>query len=228
MGLYNKIGGYAGYDKNNKERDALDYYSTPIEEVENILNIVQFNLNNSNILEPCCGGGHMVKGIYNYINKQNYDSKLWKLFATDIQKRNSILDDQDWKAGKEYDFLSDDYPYTKNIDYIIMNPPYSVIEPFTLKALSIANKGVLMLGRLQFLEGEKRYLNIFQQQDNQISLCPDAVYIYVDRINCYKNGNTTMKQASAQAYAWFYWNCLNTQNKKNTNIYWIRRMNKQK
>ena len=50
MGLYNKIGGYSGYDKNHKERNALDYYSTPIEEVENILNILQLNLDKTNIL----------------------------------------------------------------------------------------------------------------------------------------------------------------------------------
>ena len=28
---YNKKGMYTGYDKTHKERDALDYYSTPIE-----------------------------------------------------------------------------------------------------------------------------------------------------------------------------------------------------
>lgn len=33
MGIaqYNKKGMYNGYDKNNKEREALDYYSTPTE-----------------------------------------------------------------------------------------------------------------------------------------------------------------------------------------------------
>ena len=37
MRQYSKIGSYAGYDKNNKEREALDYYATPIKEVENII-----------------------------------------------------------------------------------------------------------------------------------------------------------------------------------------------
>ena len=43
MGIaqYNKKGMYNGYDKNNKEREALDYYSTPTEEVENILSIIK-------------------------------------------------------------------------------------------------------------------------------------------------------------------------------------------
>ena len=38
MGQYSKKGMYSGYDKNHKERDKKDYYSTPIEEVFNILN----------------------------------------------------------------------------------------------------------------------------------------------------------------------------------------------
>ena len=41
---YNKKGMYSGYKKNNKEREALDYYSTPTEEVTHILNILNFHL----------------------------------------------------------------------------------------------------------------------------------------------------------------------------------------
>ena len=213
---YNKKGLYSSYDKNHKEREALDYYSTPIEEVENILNTMNLDLNNTTILEPCCGGGHMVQGIANYCYK--YDSKLWKLYATDIKDRNSILQKEDYKAGSDYDFLSDDYPCCHGIDYIIMNPPYSVIEPFVMKALGIAEKGMLMLGRLQFLEGQGRYENIFKHYP------PTDVYVYVDRIFCYKNGDTSIKQSSAQVYAWFFWDLKG--NSKDTKMHWIRRADK--
>lgn len=79
MGIaqYNKKGMYNGYDKNNKEREALDYYSTPTEEVENILSIIKID---GSILEPCAGGGHMLKGIYNIIPDAN-------VIATDIKDR---------------------------------------------------------------------------------------------------------------------------------------------
>lgn len=214
---YSKRGTYSGYDKNNKEREALDYYSTPTEEVVNILNVMNLNLDHVTILEPCCGGGHMVKGIVDYCCSK-YDSKLWKLYATDIKDRKSVLQTQDYKAGPEYDFLSDNYPYCNNIDYIIMNPPYSVIEPFVMKALSIANDGVLMLGRLQFLEGQSRYTNILKDYP------PTDVYVYVDRIFCYKNGDTSVKPASAQAYAWFFWDLH--KNDKITKVHWIRRNDK--
>ena len=216
---YNKKGLYSGYDKNHKERSAEDYYATPPAEVENILNVLKLPLNKQTILEPCCGGGHMVTGITNYIYNQNYDSKLWKIIATDIKDRKKLLREIDYKAGLQYDFISDNYPYTANIDYIIMNPPFSLIEPFVMKSLGIANKGVLMFGRLQFLEGEKRYTNILKE-------CPPSdIYVYVDRINLHKNGDPSIKVGAVQAYAWYYWNLKQNKN-NNTLVHWIRRIDK--
>lgn len=219
---YTKNGMYAGYDKNHKERDKYDYYATPTEEVRNILNTMNLDLDHANILEPCCGGGHMVQGIVDYIiEDKKYDSKLWRLKATDILNRDSILRDCDWESG--LDFLADDYPYTEDIDYVIMNPPYKLIEPFCMKALGIAKIGVLMLGRIQFLEGISRYENIN-------SVCPPTdVYVYVDRIYCYPNGDTSVKQASVQCYAWYYWDMnyiFDHSSLYSTKLHWIRRADK--
>lgn len=218
--LYNKKGMYAGYDKNHKERNKLDYYSTPTEEVRNILNRMNLDLDYTNILEPCCGGGHMVQGIVDYIlEDKKYDSKLWRIKATDIIQRDSILRDCDWEAGPQFDFLSDEYPYTKDIDYIIMNPPFKLIEPFCMKALGTAQKGVLMFGRIQFLEGINRYEMINK------NFPPTDVYVYVDRICCYPNGDTSEKPATIQCYAWFYWD-LNYSSSYDTKLHWIRKANK--
>lgn len=215
---YNKKGLYSGYDKNNKEREALDYYSTPIEEVTNILEILNINFDNCRILEPSAGGGHMLSAIYDYLDKHsNYEYIL--PYATDIQERKKCREDLNIEFGKEYDFLSDNYPYVEDIDYIIMNPPYSVIEPFVMKSLGIANKGVIMLGRLQFLEGQGRYENILKTNP------PTDTYIYVDRVACFKNGDVTQKMASAQAYAWFVWDFLKEKNTK-PEIHFIRRYDK--
>lgn len=211
---YNKKGMYAGYDKKHKEREALDFYSTPIEEVANILDYMNLDFNNKVVLEPCAGAGHMSKAIWDYINDNHMSTVL---INTDIKERkNQFSDDINIGTGEMFDFLSDDYPIN-NADYIIMNPPYSVIEPFVMKALGIADKGVLMLGRLQFLESEKRYENIFKEYP------PTDVYIYVDRISCYKNGDTKQKMASVQAYAWFYWDLNNSHI---TQLHWIRRFDK--
>lgn len=212
--MYGKKGLYSGYDKNNKEREALDYYSTPTEEVTNILQILNIDFSDMTILEPCAGGGHMLSAIYDYCRES-----VKEIIATDIQKRELCRDDLgDVLTGTDYDFLSDNYPKTEDIDYIIMNPPYSVIEPFVMKALSIANKGVIMLGRLQFLEGEKRFENILKTNP------PTNIYIYVDRIACYKNGDIDQKMASAQAYAWFVWDFEKTEYKPE--VHFIRRYGK--
>lgn len=215
MKTYNNKGLYNRYDKNHKQRDKLDYYSTPTEEVTNILNILKIDFNNSTILEPCCGGGHMVQGILNYLDEQGI-KKTWELIASDVKNRGGLFSTN---TGLKYDYLSDDYPFNgkdKKIDYIIMNPPYSTIEPFVIRSLEIANKGVLMLARLQFLEGQNRYENILKENP------PNDVYIYVDRIKCYKNGDLSDRSSSAQAYAWFYWD-LNKKD-KNTYLHWIRRI----
>lgn len=212
---YTTKGLYNSYDKKHKERNALDYYSTPIKEVTNILEKINLDFNNTVILEPCCGGGHMVVGILEYITKhpENYPDAI---IATDIKERADKYHFSH-DVGPQYDFLSDNYelPVDTNIDYIIMNPPYSTIEPFTIRALEIANKGVLMLGRLQFLEGKSRYENILK--DNP----PTDVYVYVDRIKCYKNGNEKDTTSSAQAYAWFYWD--KKEIIKTPKIHWIRK-----
>lgn len=200
MKSYNKKGLYNSYDKNHKERNNLDFYSTPTEEVVNILETMNLDLTNMIILEPCCGDGAMIKGIFDYMNKhpENYPDAI---AATDIKERQTDKYQFIHEAGEEYDFLSDNYkvPGDLDIDYIIMNPPYSTIEPFVIRALEIANRGVLMLGRLQFLEGKSRYENILK--DNP----PTDIYIYVDRIKCYKNGDINDNTSSAQAYAWFFW-----------------------
>jgi hypothetical protein len=207
MGQYTTKGLYNGYDKKHKERDKTDYYATPTVEVKNILETLGINFDGLTILEPCAGGGHMLKGIKEYAPNAT-------VYATDFSKHPRI-EDFEILTGEEYDFLADNYNLPdENIDWIIMNPPYSTIEPFTIRALEIANNGVIMLARLQFLEGSGRYEKILK--DNP----PTDVYVYVDRVQCWKNGDKP-EGSSAQAYAWFVWNKV--QFEKETKIHWIRR-----
>lgn len=156
----------------------------------------------------------MYLGIQDYLSADNYTDAI---IATDVQEREGPHPFPH-EAGPEYDFLSDNYklPIDTNVDYIIMNPPYSTIEPFTIRALEIAERGVLMLARLQFLEGKSRYENILK--DNP----PTDIYIYVDRIKCFKNGDESDTSSSAQAYAWYWWD-LTKKEKTESKVHWIRR-----
>ena len=211
MGQYTNKGLYNKYDKNHKEREKLDYYATPPKEVANILNTLNIDFSNCSILEPCVGGGHMAEGILQYLKQSEQLNKVEKLIGTDIQERG--YKSSDWEIITDLDFFADDYPID-SADWIIMNPPYAVIEPFVIRALEIANKGIIMLARLQFLEGEKRYDAILK--DNP----PTDVYTYVNRIQCWKDGKEPTG-SSAQAYAWFIWD--KSKDKTKCTHHWIKR-----
>ena len=213
MGQYTNKGLYNAYKKNNKEREEKDYYATPEGEVFNILSTLLFDFTGKTILEPCVGGGHMAKAISEYLEANDqYDVRL---IGTDIQDRGFKGDI--WECEYGLDFLSDDYPYTST-DVIIMNPPYSTLEPFLIRALEIAKNKLIVLCRMQVLEGEGRYKNIFSTNP------PTDIYQYVDRIQCWKNGEKPTG-SSAQGYCWLVWDKDNPADFPR--LHWLRRADKQ-
>jgi hypothetical protein len=209
MGQYTNKGLYNAYKKNNKEREEKDYYATPTVEVVNILDTLGYDFSNKTILEPCIGGGHMADGILEYIEKSGATNV--RLIGRDVQDRG--YSDFNWELEYGQDFLSDDYP-DEDIDIIIMNPPYSILEPFMIRALEIAKEKVIVLGRTQATEGSGRYEKIYK--DNPFT----HFYQYVDRIQCWKNG-VKPTGSSAQAYGWLIWDKLEKNEKPTFN--WIRR-----
>lgn len=91
---------------------------------------------------------------------------------------------------------------TKRYDTIITNPPFKFSMEFVEKALSLSDKYVIMLLKLQFLESERR--KSFLQKSPL-----KYVYVHSKRIVCWKDGNPLdekgKKWAGTQAYAWFIW-----------------------
>lgn len=212
MGQYTNRGLYNKYKKNNKEREADDYYATPTDEVLNILRALDYDFTGKTILEPCVGGGHMAEAILQYIAEKGQTGV--KLIGTDVKDRNFRNDS--WSLSYGHDFLSDEYPFD-SADIIIMNPPYSILEPFMIRALEIAKEKCIMLGRIQALEGEGRYENIY------IDNPPTDIYQYVDRIQCWRNGEEPTG-SSAQGYTWLVWD--NTNPAEYPRFHWIRRSDK--
>lgn len=209
MGQYTNKGLYNGYKKNQKEREELDYYATPTAEVVNILETLGYDFSGQSILEPCIGGGHMVAGIQKYLNAHEQTAAALK--GTDFKDRD--FRSNIWELQYDLDFLADDYPID-SVDVIIMNPPYATLEPFLIRALEIAQDKLIVLCRMQVLEGASRYEKIFK--DNP----PTEIYQYVDRIQCWKGG-VKPTGSSAQGYCWLVW-------KKNEpaaapTLHWIRR-----
>ena len=212
MGQYTNKGLYNAYKKNNKEREEKDYYATPTAEVLNILERLKYDFSGQTILEPCIGGGHMADGINKYI--ENNGQFTVRRIGTDIQNRG--YSDPYWETGYGFDFLADDYPHD-SVDVIIMNPPYSTLEPFLIRALEIAKNKLIVLCRMQVLEGEGRYEKIFIENP------PTDIYQYVDRIQCWKNGEKPTG-SSAQGYCWVVWD--KTQPSDCPRLHWLRRSDK--
>ena len=210
MGQYTKNGLLNGYKKNNKERAENDYYATPTAEVKNILDILGYDFSEKTILEPCVGGGHMMNGIINYCQDNNF--KGIHFIGTDIKDRGYV--GKNCNLIYDLDFLHDEYPIEK-ADIVIMNPPYATLEPFLIRALEIAQDKLIVLCRTQAVEGSGRWDNVYAADP------PTDIYQYIDRIQCWKNGEQPTG-SSAQAYCWLVWD----REKKNspTIFHWMHRV----
>ena len=166
-----------------EDRSKNDFYATPPLAVKQLLEVEKFN---SNIWEPGCGMNHIV----NILEDNGYTVK-----RSDIIKY--VEDDPKFE---KIDFLSTDIKWSGDI---VMNPPFSLATEFINKSLSLIEDGskVAVFLKLQFLEGKKRYNNLFE--DNP----PKRIYVAINRYGCTKDGffNEDGNYGSAICYCWFIW-----------------------
>ena len=162
----------SGYD-----RVTHDWYVEPAWAVEALLSVETLEGVN---LDPCCGKGTIPKTIIR---------KNLVCIGSDIVDRGQNYEIKDF-------FTS--YKEATEINNIVSNPPYGVIEPFITRALSIAKNKVAILARLALLESTKRQ-TLFQTT-------PLArVWVSSKRISM-PPGNSLIKPAGGTiAYAWFVW-----------------------
>lgn len=166
------------------EREINDYYATPPRATKELLKLEKFY---DNILEPCCGEGHISKILEeNGFNVLSYD-----------------IIDRGYGDGIK-DFFSNEIVYDRDI---ITNPPYSKSLEFAEKCLQSVKDGrkVALFLKIQFLETQKRR-EFFKKYPLKF------VYVSSNRIGCAKNGkfdkiddNGDPIIGSAVCYAWFIW-----------------------
>ena len=165
-----------------EKRQQVDYYATDPKALTLLLEKLKKDnvILPRNIMGPCCGGGHLSEEL----KKHGYNVSSYDLY------------DHGYDSIKQ-DFLKSEI----KADCILTNPPYKYALEFTEKALKNINpKGfVVMLLRIQFLEGKKR--NLFFKK-----FPPKYIYIFSSRQNCAKNGDfEKYVRNSAICYAWYIW-----------------------
>lgn len=157
----------------DKQREKNDFYETPKEAVEELLKYEKFD---GEIWECACG----KNAIVNVLKEKQYE----EIYYSDIIDRGVGAD--------IIDFLQSDRK-TKNI---ITNPPFKLATKFLRKAIELTENKIVLLLRIQFLEGKERY-EIFKQHP------PSKVYVFVNRVNPLIDGKPYSQ--SAMCLAWFVW-----------------------
>jgi hypothetical protein len=165
-------------------RQVDDFYATPPASVEALFD--NLNMKGDTCLEPCCGQGHISEVLKEHFKKVK---------STDLVYRG-------YGKNKPVDFLTHNYR-GKKFDWVITNPPFKHAQEFIEKALSVANNGVAMFLKIQFLEGVKRK-EFFQKTK------PRYIFVFSQRQAVMKDGlelnpATGKKWATTMCFAWYVW-----------------------
>ena len=134
-------------------------------------------------LEPACGEGHIAKLLTG-----------GQVIATDLIQRGY--------GGAPFNFLTDDFDNSVKYPTVITNPPFNLFTEFLEKALEVATHKVILFGKLQALEGQKRASFIEKTPLR-------TVYVFKKRQQPLRDGKEVddngKKLSSTMAFAWFVW-----------------------
>lgn len=157
-----------------------DYYATHPDSTKALLAVEEILYP---ALEPACGEGHIAK------------------LLDESQTISSDLIDRGY--GGIDDYLNGQQSYS-GIRTVITNPPFSLFQEFVEKSLKVASDKVIMFGKLQALEGNKRATYL---QTTPLKY----IYVFKKRQQPLRNGSNidpltgkTMA-SSTMAFAWFVW-----------------------
>ena len=163
----------------SRERVENDYYATPPESTIALLGREKFS---GDILEPCCGQGHISEALKDY---------GYEVISNDMVDRG-------------YGEYNEDFLNSKSLtaNNVITNPPFKYAKEFIEKSLEVTNGKVAMFCKIQLLEGVSRR-EMFENTPLK------TVYVFTKRQNPLRNGNPLdengKKWASTMCFAWFVW-----------------------
>lgn len=178
-------GGQLAGGNSTSIREENDFYATNPKTVRLFLDeFIKENDFKGSILEPACGNGNISEVLKEYYN----DSEI---ISSDLIYRG-------YGVG-EVDFLTSNF---KKVDMVITNPPFKYAKEFIEKGLKVSNRYVIMLCKIQLLEGVKR-------KEMFLNSPFKYLYIHTTRQATWKNGEKTdsngKKWATTMCLAWFVW-----------------------
>ena len=130
-------------------------------------------------LDPACGEGHMALALREYFPL---------VTASDVHA---------YGFGGLGDFLHPSEIYAPR-DWVVTNPPFNLGPDFVRRAFAVAKRGVAMLVRTAFLEGEERYRELYARTP------PALIAQFVERVPMHR-GRWVVNGTSATAYCWLVW-----------------------
>lgn len=189
----------------SKEREALDFYQTPVYAIRTL--IERFDFKSNVIWEPMAGNGMIAKPL----REAGYDVK-----CSDIVERKFKLD-------CAADYFSCSKPFSSDDFSIVTNPPYSLTNDFLKHTLeTVKPRTCSLFLPIRYLEGKLRYDSIYSRYK------PSKVFVYAQRLGCFKESDVAASivndkgTSSAVAYMWLCFDC-DTWDKSSakTEIEWI-------
>lgn len=193
--------------RRHEPADSLDYFPTPPWATrafcEHVMPAVwpwadRFDCQ---AIDPACGEGHMAVALADYFGFTA---------ASDIH---------DYGFGTVLDFFELSRERHGPCDWIISNPPFNRGADFILHALTLAQRGVAMLVRTAFLEGDGRHQGLFAKRP------PQLVAQYVERVPMHR-GRWEPNGTTATAYCWIVWLAHPPHDWLHTRFMWIPKSRK--
>lgn len=175
--------------------DSLDDFPTPPWAMRALLEILQargWSFAGKTCREPAANRGYMVRALREYFGEVE---------AADVFDYGAGFPVRDYLWGLDPD----------PVDWTFTNPPYRLGDQFVERMLATSQIGCGVIVRSAFLEGERRYEDLFAPHP------PTFVLQFVERVVMHKgvlrrtgakylDGDGKEKTAStATAYSWLVW-----------------------
>lgn len=181
MAIRDHVARHSNYDE-TKDFIPTPPYATRVL-FEDVAPVMKQQASSMVIWDPACGAGHMCRVF------KEYGAKAL----------GSDIIDHGYDKVVIQDFAN---PNPKNkiqvADAIVTNPPYARLNEFIIEGLDKSTRHFALLTRIQAVEGQNRYKNIFSR------VPPMKIAVFSDRIP-FKTGEVVRKASKMFTHVWLYW-----------------------